>query len=320
MLEAICVGHAAYDVIFPLECFPREDGKYRVEDTIESSGGPAANAACLLASWGVATALVAPLGRDAFGEHVMGSLADHGVMRDLMEVDPAFSTPVSFIIANRRAGTRTIMTRVWGGRRCIVKEEALVRLSGGDPVKVLLFDGHEPEASLDLLRRFPGAVSVLDGGSLRAGTETLARAVEYAIVSERFALSWLRREDPRARWGWESADGVRAALRLLGSIAGRSRAITLGERGCIFYDSAADEYGRIGAYPARCVDTTAAGDIFHGAFAYAIATGESFRDALLRATVAAGLSVERKGGLSSLPMLAQVREAQARAGLAALPL
>jgi sulfofructose kinase len=55
------------------------------------------------------------------------------------------------------------------------------------------------------------------------------------------------------------------------------------------------------------VDTTAAGDIFHGAFLFSLHRGESFRDGLLFGAAAAALSTETPGGRSSIPSVEQVR-------------
>jgi len=58
----LCVGTAAYDLFFPLEGRLEEDRKYEVPAIQESGGGPAANAAFLLSSWGVPAALACVLG------------------------------------------------------------------------------------------------------------------------------------------------------------------------------------------------------------------------------------------------------------------
>ena len=68
-MDVLCVGHAAYDIIFSLNGFPREDRKYAVsEGCIECGGGPAANAAYLLARWGLNAGFVGLAGKDVYGE------------------------------------------------------------------------------------------------------------------------------------------------------------------------------------------------------------------------------------------------------------
>jgi sugar/nucleoside kinase (ribokinase family) len=70
---------------------------------------------------------------------------------------------------------------------------------------------------------------------------------------------------------------------------------------------------RVRAFKAEPVDTTAAGDIFHGAFVYGLIKGMSFQEILRFASVAAGLSVLRRGGRTSVPNLRQVQRAQSYA-------
>ena len=68
------------------------------------------------------------------------------------------------------------------------------------------------------------------------------------------------------------------------------------------------------AFPAPAVDTTAAGDIFHGAFTYAVARGMPFRNSLRFASLTASLSVRVAGGRKSIPTLDKVKEELAHVG------
>jgi sugar/nucleoside kinase (ribokinase family) len=82
--------------------------------------------------------------------------------------------------------------------------------------------------------------------------------------------------------------------------------VTLGAKGAIF-DNGEDE-GHLPALSVEARDTTAAGDVFHGAFAYALLKRLTLQKALRLATVAAGLSVQRQGGRPSVPQLKTVLE------------
>jgi sugar/nucleoside kinase (ribokinase family) len=83
--------------------------------------------------------------------------------------------------------------------------------------------------------------------------------------------------------------------------------VTLGEKGLIADDGTG--FHHLAAYPAPAVDTTAAGDIFHGAFAFAIAQEMPLWESLRLAAMAASLSVRVAGGRKSIPSLAKVKEA-----------
>ena len=83
-------------------------------------------------------------------------------------------------------------------------------------------------------------------------------------------------------------------------------AITRGEHGMLYGDG--DGMEQLPAFPVHAVDTTAAGDIFHGAFAYGVLRGLSDRESLRLAAAAAALSVTAPGGRTSIPALPQVEE------------
>jgi len=83
--------------------------------------------------------------------------------------------------------------------------------------------------------------------------------------------------------------------------------LTLGSKGCVYSDDT-QEISQA-ASKVKAVDTTAAGDTFTGYFVAGIATGEDIKDVLKMATVAAGISVTRKGAAPSIPEKEEVLDA-----------
>jgi sugar/nucleoside kinase (ribokinase family) len=278
-----------------VNAYPAENSKVQTDRLIESGGGPAANAAWLLTRWGVATALASLVGDDDYGRRAVTELRQAGVDCRLMEVRPGHVTPVSFVVVNRANGSRTIINRKAASGRLNLEPG---RLAGLAP-RLLLFDGHELEASLLALATFPSAITVLDAGSLHDGTRALSRRVHYLVCSERFATQATGDAEVSEHWP--------ACLRRLRELNRHVAVVTLGERGSVFDDGR--QQGRLPALPVKAVDTSAAGDVFHGAFAFALLRGMTLGAALQLATVAAGLSVQNLGGRSSVPELASVMEA-----------
>jgi sugar/nucleoside kinase (ribokinase family) len=289
MTDVLCIGHASFDLCMMLDSFPGEDSKAETETLIESGGGPAANAAWLLARWGIPTTLATLLGEDDYGGRALAELQAAGVDCRFVELRRGHQTPVSFIIVNRNTGSRTIINRKATARGLSLPSE---KLAGIKP-KLLLFDGHEPEASLAAIAAFPSAVTVLDAGSVREGTRTLASRVQYLVCSERFAAQTTGEMDVRGNW--------KSCLAKLHKLNGNTVVVTLGEHGLMFKGGA--EQDRLPPLAIKAVDTTAAGDIFHGAFAFALVRGMDLRRALRLATIAAGLSVQKPGGRPSAPEL-----------------
>jgi sulfofructose kinase len=302
-MDALCVGHAAWDMSFFLEGFPAENSKLEIRSMSECGGGPAANAAYLLARWGVSVGLAASIGADAYGDRIAEELAAAGCDVAWLDRNPSGVTPVSAILVNQHNGSRTIINRkASGGSPLRLKSPP--PLSG--PPRVLLFDGHELDASLQALELFPDAQTILDAGSLREGARELARRVDFLVSSERFACQFSDLPD------LASCENQAKAIAALCAWNGKSVVITRGERGMLRGTS--DGFQHYPAFPVQAVDTTAAGDIFHGAFAYGVLTGLPIDETLRLSAATAAISVTIRGGRPSIPDLPQVREMLRHAG------
>jgi sulfofructose kinase len=296
-LDVLCVGHAACDVSLFVDDYPPENSKRETHESLEACGGPAANAAWLLSFWGLRAGFAGLVGDDVHGRRVRDEFMEAGTDVSLLELRLGHATPLSMILINRQNGSRTIINRKLKGAALSLTAADLLPLAP----RVLLFDGHELDASLAALEAFPGAVSMLDAGSWREGTAILAGKVDYLAASERFALQ------ATGMTSLKNDAECRACLVKLREKFATQTIVTLGERG-LMYD-VGDGFCEMPAFSAATVDTTAAGDIFHGAFAFAITDGMPLPEALRVASMAASLSVCKPGGRSSIPTLATVKEA-----------
>lgn len=302
-MDALCVGHAAWDISVLVDEYPAENSKCETRTLLECGGGPAANAAWLLSCWGVSCALAATVGRDVYADRIIDEFARAGTDVSLVHRSPLDPTAVSVIVVNERTASRTIVNRKAAAAASPVRLAAAG--AWAEPPKVLLFDGHELEASLDAMTLYPNARTILDAGSARPGAVELARRVDHLVASERFAcqLSRLPDLDVPARQA--------TAMRKLHEHNGRPVVITLGERGLLW--GAGDDYQLMKAFQVKAIDTTAAGDTFHGAFAYGLLKGLPIETTLRLAGGAAALSTTVPGGRTSIPPLAAVQEFLAHA-------
>ena len=296
--EVLSVGLASYDLSLFVKEFPRENSKLEIKEMMEQGGGPAANAAYLLSSWGVNTAFAGLLGDDIYGERMLDEFNRIGTDVSLTVQRCGYHTPFSVVLVNTCNGSRTIVNRRSAGTAL-----QLNPLPTGMHPKALLFDGHELEASLSALEAFPSAISILDAGSRRPGTDELAKRVGFLVASERFALQSSGLSD------LESTVAQSECLHHLRSTARPDATIvvTRGPSGLIYQEPSGPRK-HLAASVVRAIDTTAAGDIFHGAFLYGLLRGLTLEATLKLATCAAGLSVERFGGRLSIPTLASVEE------------
>ena len=294
-MDVLCIGHAAYDVVLPLPQFPEEDEKYVLEEKNECGGGPGANAAYLLAKWGVSAGFMGQVGKDAYGAKISQELKEAGVDLTLLQVNRSNPTPYSAILVNKQNGSRTILNV----RKPPKPLDNIDQLNPELKPRVILMDGHELGASLKALEVYPKACSILDAGSLKPATLELAGKVDFLITSQSFAMDYCQTDSLR------NDNAAMTCLHKLQSLGKAQVVVTLGKQGLIYL---ADEKPfRLPAYPVVAVDTTGAGDVFHGAFAFGLLKGFSLLDNLQFSSAAAALSVQQSGARTSIPELEQVQ-------------
>jgi len=281
-IQVLCVGHASYDLIFSVPHHPEADEKIFAESLISCGGGPAANAAVTVARLGYKAAFAGYLGNDLYGQIHHEELQQEKVSTDLI-VRGLSPTPLSAILI-KPDGKRVLVNYKSGTEPLPAKS---IDFSAVTP-KVILFDGHEPAISEPLCAwaRSRSIPTVLDAGSLHKGTDALMFSVDFLVCSEKFARQWLDDNDPE---------------RALNHLAERSPTvvITLGEHGLIWKKGT--ESGRLPAFPVKAVDTTGAGDAFHGAFAAALAKGQCWQDILRYASAAGALCCTQAGARPGIP-------------------
>lgn len=302
MIDVLCIGNVCYDMSLYMDSYPLENSKIEISRILESGGGPAANAAYLLSRWGVECSLAGLIGDDSYGLRIVEEFKSVHTDMQLLEMRSGYATPFSVILVSSRTGSRTVINRKAGQSALNIRNSKFEGLSP----RVLLFDGHEPEASIKAMELFPDAATVLDAGSLREGTEILSKKVDYLVSSERFALTVTGLPDLC------SSTNRQKCIEHLKKLNHRQIVVTLGENGLIYDEQGSPRH--MPAYPAKALDTTAAGDIFHGSFVYGILRKLSLINTLKLSSMAASLSVRRPGGRQSIPSLEEVEEALEKEG------
>lgn len=267
-VAVLCAGFACHDLVFDVERHPGADEKMRASALLNCGGGLASNAAVTAARLGCHTAFVGYLGADVYGDLHLAELHADGVNTDWV-VRGDEPTPLSAILV-KPDGARTIVNYRGHSEGACTGRFDLTRLH----TKSILIDGHHLALTQELTQyaqanRVP---IVIDADALRPQTAQLVQLVDYVAASERFA--------------YEYSGGVSAVagLEKLAAVA-PNVVVTLGERGLIW--KRGETSGQLDAFPIDAVDTTGAGDAFHGAFAAGLALGMRW-DELLRYASAVG--------------------------------
>lgn len=268
MIDLLCVGHAAYDLTMSVEHHPDSDEKMQALSMQSCGGGPAANAAVQAARLGGGSSFCGYLGHDLYGDAHVAEFEEEGVNLSCL-VRGKYPSPVSQILAKPDA-SRSLVN--YKGETPWLAADA-VDISRLNP-RAILFDGHEPLISEKIMDwAVEHAVpTVLDAGSVHRGTETLAMRAAYLVASSKFARVFCNTSD------------MQVALESL-AIKRDNVVITMGDQGLLWAKGGIK--GRLDAFKVGTVDSTGAGDAFHGAFALGIAHGMDW-DQLLRFASAAG--------------------------------
>ncbi|MCM8526241.1 MAG: PfkB family carbohydrate kinase [Lentisphaeraceae bacterium] len=285
-IDVLCCGMLVADFSFSLARRPEPDEKVRSDSFFLTSGGPAANAALTVRLLGGSSELVATTGTDILGKGLIDSLVEDGFSKDT-------------IIPNEKGLNAAAILTISDGSRNVISQKAsfepTVLPDAVDQLEpsVLLFDGHLPELSLQLMKKFPQARTVLDAGSFHSGTKALFDKVDWLIGSKNFAMSFSENES------------VREAIRELNSIS-KNVIITDGGSGLLYIEK--NLVRHLAAYKVETVDSNGAGDVFHGAFSYGLAKGFSFMDNLKFASATAALSCTGRGIRKNVPSEKAVKE------------
>lgn len=291
-MKVVCIGHSTYDITLPVNEYPKENLKYRIDKKIECGGGPASNGAYLLAKWGMDTSIISVVGDDYYGEKIMEDFVQIGADTKYLEKRKEHNTSSSYIIANMSNGSRTIITS---------KKTPIRSLK--QPINIqadlILIDGEHPDTAKEVLLKNKTAISILDAGRLNDDTKMLGKMVTYVVCSKDFA-----EEFADTKIDYTNINTIISIYEKLRAYFNTNIIITLEDKGS--FTEIDGKYEQLPSIKVTAVDSTGAGDIFHGAFTYFIGNKYPLREAIKYASITGAISVTRIGSRYSIPKLEEV--------------
>jgi sulfofructose kinase len=283
--RVVCAGIGVLDQVWELPALPEAPGKYIAGGLRVTGGGMAATAAVAVASLGGAAAWCGRVGGDETGRALLAALRGTGVDVSAVSVTAGARTPSSGVLVDAE-GERILAVFPGAG----LPEDAPVAPSLLDGAGAVLADPRWPEGGerLFALAASRGLPRVLDADiAPRATLRHLAALADHVVFSQRGLVEFGGTGDPAAAL-------AEAAATLRGTVA-----VTLGAGGSLWWQEG--RAVRLSAPEVAARDTTGCGDVFHGAYALALAEGRPVPEAARFATAAAALKAERGNGWAGMP-------------------
>ncbi len=293
------VGQCSLDLLAVVDRYPRVDSKKEVLGWHEQGGGPVATALVTLSRLGVACMFYGVVGDDETGVKIRNGLAEEGVDASGIKVVNGAASQIAFIVIEKETARRTIFwRRPIGGE---LTPEDLPDTFAGETAFVLI-DGLMADVSLHAARkaRERGIPVMVDAGRMRPRMQEIAASSDYVVASEDFARDL----------GWDLARDT--LLRERERLGVKALTVTLGERGSL--TAAEEDFYVVPSHAVTAVDTTGAGDVFHGGYIYGLLRGWGLSETVNFAAAVAAMKCRSIGGRTGIPRLAEVREFLAKRG------
>ena len=265
-------------------------------------GGKGGNQACAAGKLGASTSvrMIGRVGYDVFGDHLKASLSAAGVDVSGVHATRSLPTGVALIWVDR-IGQNSIVVAS-GANHAMLASDVEAMRPAFRGARFALFQLESPVdavAAAIKVARSEGARTMLDPAPAQPLSPDLLASVDILTPNEIEASILLG--VPPGRVSNEDAPQLARRLRERGP---RAVALKLGDQGCFYLDEANEIFTPGFAVSAR--DATAAGDIFNGALAVALAEDRPIAEALRFANAAAAISVTRLGAQPSVPSRAEV--------------
>lgn len=301
MRPLLVLGSINADLYVEIDALPKPGETIPGRDCAVRPGGKGANQAAAAAKLGCPTRFAGHIGSDAFAGPLRAELRAAGADDALLATVPG-PTGQAYILL-QRGGENSIIVAAGANYAWSGLDQAIAAAipSAG----ALLLQREIPEGISIAAARAAQAAGVpvlLDAGGSDDGPLPAELLAALAVISpnetELARLTGL----PTG----SDAEVIAAAKVLQGRGVG-TVLVKLGARGCLLVQADGSVL-RQGVFKVPVVDTTGAGDCFTGAYTVALLEGLSEGERLRFACAAAGICVQRKGAMPSMPMRAEVTE------------
>jgi sugar/nucleoside kinase (ribokinase family) len=281
VFDVVGVGLNATDTVLIVPRFPAYGGKAPFTREFYSVGGQVATAVVTCSRLGLRAKYIGTVGDDERGRIQMESLRASDIDLEHVQLRANCPNQSAYIVVDESTGERTIF---WSRPDCLTISPEQITPDQIACARLLHIDGHDTPAvehAARIARRENIPVTV-DVDTIYTGFDRVLPLVDYLIASAEFPARWTGIEDPLdALISIQRASGMGVA------------AMTLGAHGALAWTEGRFHYSP--AFAVNCIDTTGAGDVFHGAFCYAVLQQMPIADALEFSNAMAALNCTAAG-------------------------
>jgi len=290
----VTLGLNSVDMVAVVPHYPTRNGKQPLAQFSRLPGGQMATAAVACARLGWQARYIGAFGVDDLGAFGRQSLTAEGVDLSASWDVPGATSQFAVVIVDESTGDRTVL---WNRHPNLKMRPDQVQASAVTSGRMVLVDCHETAAATEAARlaRAAGIPTVLDVERVCDGTSELLAQIDVIIAAEAF---------PRALTGYD--DPGRALHAMSREYGTPVVAVTLGADGSFAVCEGREI--RSPGFQVQCVDSTGAGDAFHGGFVAACLRDPhgTLEHALACANAIAALNCRGLGARGGLPTFDEV--------------
>ena len=293
-IEVVGIGQACIDYLGTIDKYPPEDVKVELTNLQMQCGGPAATAMVTLSRLGIKTSFIGSISDDDFGKKILQGLHSEDIDTTHLKITPGFTSQFAFIAITKKTAKRSIFWRR-GNVPFLTSQD--IKLGDFPDIKVLHLDSLMIEADIEaaIQAKKMGIKIVLDAGTMRKGIIRLLPYVDIIVASEFFAKPIVKGDITPEK-----------SINALKKFCKGNIIITLGEKGSM--GSFDGEIIHQKAFSVKAIDTTGAGDVYHGAYIYGLLQGWKMRECMRFASAVSAIKCRMIGAWNGIPIIEEVKK------------
>ncbi len=294
----LVVGSINVDYVIHTDRLPKLGETITGKDFSMNFGGKGANQAVAIAKAGCRVKMLGAVGNDLSGELAIKNLQSFGV--DTSSVIKA-EAPTGAAVITVCGGDNHIILDV-GANAYVTPEVIKAKEELFDWADILVMQYEIPTESVleaAKLASEKGKTVVLNPAPVKQVNEELYKYIDWIIPNE-FEAQLITGVEQN------NDSDAKVAMARLRSLGCNNAIITLGKRGCSYYNG--DDVRYAGIFDVKRVDTTSAGDSFIGGFCASLCSGKSIDEAIYYASAVSSITIGRAGASVSIPTADEVEE------------